>query len=99
MRTISADQLLVGDVIDFRGHPARVIAAWNDQRNSPIRKAPIGCEIEWVDNDSPDPETHQPNRTRLVWPDLTADERRSLTPAEIAALLAADLAARPLTVI
>lgn len=92
------DELTVSDVIDYRGHPATVVETWVDQADAPVRSAPVGCIIEWVDEQGNLP------RTRLVWPELTWDEQRrpdagGLTDAEVLAQLSTDLDALPVTLV
>ena len=91
------DEVTVGDVIDYRGATATVVEAWTDQQDAPIRKAPVGCIIEWTD------ENGTPQRTRLVWPELTASERRrpdqdpaGLSDEQVLARLPDALASAPL---
>jgi len=66
---IRGDTLEIGQVIDWRGHPATVLEAWQTQDDAPIKKAPVGAIIEWEENG-------EICRCRIVWPDLTATERR-----------------------
>lgn len=67
-----ADEISVGQVIDYRGSPATVIRAWkNGEGAAKGITEPVGVEIEWECADIPG----IVQRTRLVWPELTAGER------------------------
>lgn len=80
MATVRADQIQVGDVINYRGARAEVVGAWSDETKSPIRRAVVGVEIAWtvVRADG----SVEPARTSLTWPDWTTEERHALARME-----------------
>lgn len=96
----TATDVAVGDVFDYRGHDATITACWQTQDDSPIKRAPVGIEFTWVD------ENGNVQNTRMVWPDLTFAERknpeqdpRGLTDEQVEAQLVDDLAALPILVV
>lgn len=95
--SVTINDITVGDVIDYRGFPARVSHVWKaegDPRERGITD-PMGMVIEWVDGGGNE------QRTRIVWPDFSAPEQAELDAmseedraAAVDARLATDIAER-----
>lgn len=83
MTTKRADELQLGDVIDWRGQPATVVEVWTspEQADKGIPE-PVGCVIEFTNDGGAGEQV----RCRLVWPESDA------------VTLEDDLVARPLTI-
>lgn len=96
-KNVPATDIKSGDVIDYRGARATVMAVWTSQEDSPLRNmvSPVGIEIAWVD-----PDNGQANMTRLVWPnvepvDANLTDHRRLSDDDIKERLTDDLGKRP----
>jgi len=80
------DKVNIGDKVPYGEFVGTVVAKWETQAESPIKKSPMGFEVEFVSAVRDGVE--EITRVRMCYPELTATDRRAASDADVAALVA-----------